>query len=174
MDEALPARPAGFWIRAVALAVDIVVFIVAQLLLARLARALWGPSPDGGTPLHAAVTFFTLIFALAYTTTLHVVAGQTIGKSLVGVRVVGVDGGLLTVGPAFLRHLAYFISAATFGFGFLMAGLRRDKRALHDLIAGSRVERVRLRRRAMRRAAAPRPTLQDAAVPPAAEPGPGV
>lgn len=174
MDEALPPRPAGFWIRAVALAIDIVVFVLAQLLLARLARALWGPGAGGDTPMRAAVTLFTLIFALCYTTTLHVVAGQTIGKSLVGVRVVGLDGALLTVGPAFLRHLAYFVSAATFGFGFLMGGLRRDKRALHDLIAGSRVERVRARRRAMRRAAAPRPTLQDAAVPPAPQPGPGV
>jgi len=29
-----------------------------------------------------------------------------------------------------------------FALGFVMAGLRRDKRALHDLIAGTRVERL--------------------------------
>src|SRR5207244_9479926 len=28
------------------------------------------------------------------------------------------------------------------GLGYVMAGLRHDKRALHDLIAGTRVERV--------------------------------
>jgi hypothetical protein len=66
----------------------------------------------------------------------HTVAGQTLGKSVVGVRVVGTDGARLTFGP-FLRYLASGLPLATCGFG-LMA-LRRDKRALHDLIAGSRV-----------------------------------
>jgi uncharacterized RDD family membrane protein YckC len=28
------------------------------------------------------------------------------------------------------------------GIGYLMAGLRTDKRALHDLLAGTRVERL--------------------------------
>jgi hypothetical protein len=68
--------------------------------------------------------------------------GQTIGKSLVGVRVVGTDGRLLTVGAALLRYVGYYLSFFTFMLGFIMAGLRRDKRALHDLLAGSRVERL--------------------------------
>jgi uncharacterized RDD family membrane protein YckC len=34
------------------------------------------------------------------------------------------------------------LSAVLFGIGYLMAGLRSDKRALHDLIAGTRVERL--------------------------------
>ena len=69
------------------------------------------------------------------------VAGQTLGKAVVGIRVVGTDGALLTFGPAFLRYLASGLSVVPLGFGYLMAALRRDKRALHDLIAGSRVER---------------------------------
>jgi|SRR5437763_4355584 len=174
MDDAVPARPAGFWIRAVALAIDVVVFVLVQMALARLARALWGPAPGGGTPAAAAVTVFTLLFTAAYATTLHTLAGQTIGKSLVGVRVVAADGARLTVGPALLRYLAYYLSAATLGVGFLAAGLRRDKRALHDLIAGSRVERLRASRRALRRAAArPPSTLQDPAVSHAPDLGPG-
>ncbi len=175
MDDAVPARPAGFWIRAVALAIDILVFVLVQIALARLARALWGPASDGGTPAPAAVTLFTLLFTAAYSTTLHALAGQTIGKSLVGVRVVAPDGALLTIGPALLRYLACYISAAPLGFGFLIAALRQDKRALHDLIAGSRVERVRAPRRALRRAAAPRPPapLQDPTVSHAPDPGPG-
>jgi len=34
------------------------------------------------------------------------------------------------------------VSSATLGLGYVMAALRHDKRALHDLIAGTRVERV--------------------------------
>ena len=62
---------------------------------------------------------------------------------LVGVRVVvGAEDGPPPLGAALLRFIAYFASAAPFTLGFVMAGLRRDKRALHDLIAGTRVERL--------------------------------
>jgi uncharacterized RDD family membrane protein YckC len=88
------------------------------------------------------VSMFTLVFAGAYTTGLHALGGQTIGKMLVGARVVVSDGAPPTLGAALLRFFAYFASAAPFTAGFLMAGLRHDRRALHDLIAGTRVERV--------------------------------
>jgi uncharacterized RDD family membrane protein YckC len=175
MDEAPAPRPAGFWIRAVALAIDLVVFALVQASFGLLATWLIGPTTeaDGGQP--PAVFLFTLLFTASYTTVLHTVAGQTIGKSLVGIRVVGADGALLTAGPAVLRYLAYYVSAIPLGFGFLVAALRRDKRALHDLIAGSRVERLPPRRRVVRRAVPARPpvgTLQEPAVP-HADPGGG-
>lgn len=42
-----------------------------------------------------------------------------------------------TLGQSFIRCLAYGISYLTLCAGFLMAGLNREKRALHDLIAGT-------------------------------------
>jgi uncharacterized RDD family membrane protein YckC len=176
MDEALTRRPAGFWIRALALVLDLVVFALVQTALGRLSRALLGPGDDGGIPARAAVTLFTLLFTAAYTTTLHTLGGQTIGKSLLRVRVVAADGAAVTFGPALLRYFAYFVSAVPLGLGFLMAGMRRDKRALHDLIAGTRVERVGVPRAGARRPPAPSPpppTLQDAAVPAAPDVGRG-
>jgi uncharacterized RDD family membrane protein YckC len=172
MDSALPARPAGFWIRAVALAIDAAVFALVQLSLEAIATAMLGPAVEGVESGHAAVPLFTLIFTAAYTTVLHTVAGQTIGKSLVGIRVVAADGAPLTAGPAFLRYLAYFISLIPLGFGYLVAGLRRDKRALHDLIAGSRVERLPRRRRVVRRPITPRPPAS--VTPPPAPPEPAL
>jgi uncharacterized RDD family membrane protein YckC len=173
MEGASAPRPAGFWIRAGALAIDLVVFALVQASFGLLATWLMGPSPEGeGAP--PSVFFFTLLFTAAYTTVLHTVAGQTIGKSLAGIRVVGVDGALLTAGPALLRYLACFISAIPLGFGFLVAALRRDKRALHDLIAGSRVERLPWGRRVARRAVLPASgTLQEPAVPRAGAEGSG-
>jgi uncharacterized RDD family membrane protein YckC len=94
------------------------------------------------------------VFAGAYTTVLHALGGQTIGKLIVGVRVVVGNGELPPLGTAFLRHLAYFASAAIFALGFVMAALRADKRALHDLIAGTRVERQ------------PKPAAAESAPPP--------
>lgn len=168
MDELESTQPAGFWMRAAALAVDVLVYLFAHAAFKGLARMLWGPGPGGNTAAEGAVALFILVFALAYTTTLHIVAGATIGKALLGMRVVlAADGAPITFGPAFLRHLAYFVSAMPLGFGFFMAGMRRDKRALHDLIAGTRVERT-MRRRVVRRPAVPvQPpsgTLQEPAV----------
>jgi len=153
-------RPAGFWIRAVALAIDVVVCVLVQMSFGVLGRVLMG-SAGADSSAHSTAFLFTAIFAAAYWTTLHMVAGQTLGKAVVGVRVVATDGALLTFGPSFLRYLASGLSLATLGFGYLMAALRRDKRALHDLIAGSRVERPRpMVRRVVRPA------------PPAVEPAP--
>src|SRR6185436_12689683 len=137
MDDVLPTRPAGFWVRAVAFAIDAVVCTLVQMSFNALGYLLIGSAGEGSAAGPTAF-FFTVIFAAAYWTTLHMVAGQTLGKSIVGVRVVSTDGALLTFGPAFLRYLASGLSLAIVGFGYLMAGLRRDKRALHDLIAGSR------------------------------------
>ena len=172
MDDAVITRPAGFWIRVMAFVLDLIVYLLVSLSFSRLARVLWGPGVDGGAPAEGAVIFFTVLFAIVYTTTLHSMGGQTIGKALVGIRVVAAtDGAPLTVGPALLRHLASFLSAFPVGFGYIVAGLRRDKRAMHDLIAGSRVEWVP-RRRVSRRIAprSPGPGLQDAAVAPAPPP----
>jgi uncharacterized RDD family membrane protein YckC len=134
-------RPAGFWVRAVALAIDLLVLMFVDGTFKFTARRLWGAGVDDSAGLHSMTTLFTLIFAGVYVTILHAAAGQTIGKLVVRAHVVLVDGGPVPVGVALLRFFAYFVSCLTLGLGYLMAGLRRDKRALHDLIAGTRVER---------------------------------
>jgi uncharacterized RDD family membrane protein YckC len=134
-------RPAGFWIRAAAAAIDAVVLAFVDLSLGLVARKVWGETVEESAVLHGAVVLFTLIFAALYVTLLHAAAGQTIGKMLVRAHVVLVDGAAVPVGTSLLRFLACFASAAPLGMGFVMAGLRRDKRALHDLLAGTRVER---------------------------------
>jgi uncharacterized RDD family membrane protein YckC len=134
-------RPAGFWIRAVAAAIDFGVFFVVLLSFRVIGARVWGGDIENAASFRSLASFFTVVFAGAYTTVLHSLAGQTIGKMIVGVRVVGGDDGPPPFGAALLRFIAYFASAAPLTLGFAMAGLRRDKRALHDLIAGTRVDR---------------------------------
>jgi len=88
------------------------------------------------------VSLFTVLVTVLYTLVLHALTGQTLGKLATGVRVVNVDGSPLTFGTALLRYLGYFLSFLPFGLGFVVAGLRKDKRALHDLLAGTRAERL--------------------------------
>jgi uncharacterized RDD family membrane protein YckC len=136
-------RPAGFWIRAVAALVDFSVFFFVQMSFGFIAGKVVGPDVEDTMAFLPLVWMFTLLFAAVYTTVLHGrVGGQTIGKMLVGIRVVDVDGATVSVGAALLRFGGYFGSLAMFGLGYVMAALRRDKRAFHDLIAGTRVERI--------------------------------
>jgi len=130
-------HPAGFWIRLVAFAIDLLVITIAQLLLQLIAAARLGDRALG------AVGFFTFVFAVAYPTVLHAIGGQTIGKLATRVRVVALDGGALPLGASFLRALVFWAALVfTLGIGHIVAGLRKDKRAFHDLLAGSRAERL--------------------------------
>ena len=137
------ARPAGLWIRAVAAALDFGIFLLVKLSFDLLGLQLWGLEAGSSLEFVLALWTCTLVFAGAYTVVLHALFGQTVGKMIVGVRVVvGDDGAPPPLGASLLRWAAYSASVATLGLGYAMAGLRRDKRALHDLIAGTRVERV--------------------------------
>lgn len=69
----------------------------------------------------------------------------TAGKWLLNIRVRAADGGDLPFGKSLVRALAYFLSSATFNLGYLAALVTRDKRALHDFVAGSRVVSVKER-----------------------------
>jgi len=135
-------RPAGFWIRAVALGLDFVVLFLVELSLGAVAGLVGGSEVESSLGLAPMVWIFTMIFAGLYTSTMHSISGQTVGKMLLRVRVVDLDGRPPGFGAALLRHIAYFISLGIFGLGYLMAALRQDKRALHDLIASTRVEHV--------------------------------
>lgn len=77
------------------------------------------------------------VWAFAYSFSSHAVAGRTLGKGVVGIRVVSADGSPLSVRQAFVRTLAFPLSALLFGLGFLLILVQREHRALHDLIAGT-------------------------------------
>ena len=133
-------RPAGFWIRAVAVLIDGVVLIVAQGILFGAGWMLWGSGLSAGMAVKGATQLFSSLIGAAYTIAFHWIWGQTLGKMALQIRVVSMDGGRLSFGQAVGRYFATFLSALILGIGFVMAGVRSDKRALHDLLAGTRVE----------------------------------
>ncbi|MBI5597440.1 MAG: RDD family protein [Elusimicrobia bacterium] len=65
-------------------------------------------------------------------------SGATFGKRLFGLRVVGADGGRLSVPRACVRALGYLVSLPL-NLGFLWSLVHPDSRTWHDLLAGSRV-----------------------------------
>jgi uncharacterized RDD family membrane protein YckC len=66
-------------------------------------------------------------------------SGKTFGMALLGVRVVDKSGAQVRPREAIVRTLALPLSFLLLGLGFLGILVQRDRRALHDLIAGTAV-----------------------------------
>ena len=92
-------------------------------------------SPSPRLPRRVALVVWAFVY-MAYPLA---AAGRTFGMAIVGVRVVRADGRDLDRRHAMVRVLALPLSFLLFGLGFLLILLRRDRRALHDLIASTAV-----------------------------------
>jgi uncharacterized RDD family membrane protein YckC len=145
---ARPAHYAGFVIRAVAFAIDLVVLGVftTPLTLAGIAGVRAGLLASGtGVGFLETEEALPRLFALAwlamaaiYFTALHAGTGQTIGKAVVGIAVRRArDLAGIGVFRSLVRVVAYAASAAAFFLGFLTVILNPRKRAWHDYLAGT-------------------------------------
>ena len=79
------------------------------------------------------------IWLFVYWWVLVAIAGKTVGKALLGLRVVSREGAVLSSSRAALRAISLPFSYALFGMGFLGIIVGRERRALHDITAGSAV-----------------------------------
>jgi uncharacterized RDD family membrane protein YckC len=66
-------------------------------------------------------------------------SGKSLGMALVGVRVVRADGSSVPFSRAAVRALCLPFSILFFGLGCLLILVQPERRALHDLIAGTAV-----------------------------------
>jgi uncharacterized RDD family membrane protein YckC len=154
------ARPCGFWARLAAYVIDAsVIFGMFYLLWSRLAIAQQWPMPvwlnlgndqalnDAAVKQfwkecqawgnHAAPIYYPIFFL--YDVLMNGRFGATLGKMTIGARIVLGDGSPLGYRRAAWRWMAARVSDFFFGAGYLLIALRSDKRALHDLLAGTRV-----------------------------------
>jgi uncharacterized RDD family membrane protein YckC len=119
-------RYGGFWIRVLANLIDSLLLLVPWYLLQRTL----GP---GGGLLSAAIDW--LYYALMESSTNQ----ATFGKLACGLAVTDTDGNRISFGRATGRYFAKILSAIPLGLGFAMVGWTRQKRGLHDFIAGTLV-----------------------------------
>lgn len=68
--------------------------------------------------------------------------GQTVGMKPWRLRVVGADGGAIDFRRALLRFAVALVSLAALGLGFLWCLIDRERRAWHDIAAGTLLVRV--------------------------------
>lgn len=90
------------------------------------------PIPFGG---------FLAMLAFGYVSAFTVAGGQTIGKMVMSLRVIGDDGRPVDAAGGMLRALGCMLVPITFGLSYVPALVTSDHRALHDRLAGTRVVR---------------------------------
>jgi len=142
-DVGLQGTYAGFVTRFAGFLIDIVTIAVLFTLGAHvidyLVSALRGPSFSLATDAPRLSGLVLVIWAFVYCAYPLAVSGRTLGMAVVGLRATRRDGTELGGWHAVIRVLAFPLSFLLFGFGFLLILLKRDRRALHDLIADSAV-----------------------------------
>jgi len=82
---------------------------------------------------------FLAVLAFGYVSAFTVAGGQTIGKMLLSLRVIGDDGRPIDAAGGMLRALGCMLVPITLGLSYLPALFTSDHRALHDRLAGTRV-----------------------------------
>lgn len=148
----LAPRPAGFGWRLLAWALDLILFSLGSLipfapLLAVLGAEHYLLSPEALPPslqtkawLAGGCSVLWALFALYYVVHGWARRGGTPGTRLLGLRLVDWQQRVPIGYPrALLRVVALLVSLLTLGAGFLLPVFRKDRKALHDLLAGTSV-----------------------------------
>ena len=82
---------------------------------------------------------FLLLLGFGYVAAFTVAGGQTIGKMLLKLRVIGDDGRPIDAAGGVLRAVGCMLVPATLGLSYVPALFSSDHRAIHDRLAGTRV-----------------------------------
>lgn len=109
----------------------------------------------------------TAVLFLIYWVVVPARSGQTLGKRGFSIRIVRLGHRELGYVGGGLRLLGYGLNLLTLGAGFLMAFFRKDRRGLHDLLAGTQVVAVEAQPLIL-----PPPTPEPSSPPPVWEPRP--
>jgi uncharacterized RDD family membrane protein YckC len=113
------ANRAGFWIRMVALLLDLILVAIVCGILS--------------IPTHRGL----LLILASYGAVMWKLKGTTIGGIVCGLRVVRLDGRAIDWPTAIVRALGSFLSAALAGLGFIWVVFDPERQSWHDKIAGT-------------------------------------
>jgi uncharacterized RDD family membrane protein YckC len=140
-----PLEPAGLALRFIAVLLDgIIVFFPASLVIGLLSGGGYADSGPGyanaGINVEGKAFLLFLIFGLCYYVFFESLSGATLGKRMVGIRVVDEAGTELGVGAALVRNLLRPVDALFFylvGAIFALTsprGQRLGDRAAHSVV----------------------------------------
>jgi uncharacterized RDD family membrane protein YckC len=141
---------AGFWIRFLARIIDglIVGFFQGVIFVLIGVKSPLSSLPSRADPAAAQAAMMALsgsVYAISIGTALCYevlflgLLGATPGKLALGLKVITDEGEPIGILRAFFRYWALGLGYCTCYIGFIMAAFSENKRALHDMICGTRV-----------------------------------
>jgi uncharacterized RDD family membrane protein YckC len=148
MAESAPISTASVGARVAGGVIDVLILggvdLVVVYFTLKLCDMTYIQTPS--LPMAPLVSFLGLLNG-GYLATFVAANGQTIGKMAAGTRVVPADPAAAThqhvsFGQAVIRAAGYLVSLLPAGLGFLPALVGRERRALHDRLADTRVIRA--------------------------------
>ncbi|MBS1834556.1 MAG: RDD family protein [Acidobacteria bacterium] len=137
-----PRRYGGFWIRFVAILIDGLILGIAGALISFPVQLAVGAISDNPMSLIAISGLLQLVQmagAAAYMGYFLSTKGATIGKQVMGLKVIRSDGSPITFQRGVGRYFASMVSALILGLGYIIAAFDAEKRTLHDYICDTRV-----------------------------------
>lgn len=153
VPENMEGEFAGFATRMAAFLIDIVIINLSTLFVSAViwlvfdffdnALAIFVNQPlpyfsTVSTWITAAISFTTLLVMVwLYPTFFWMLNGQTIGKRIMGLRVVRMDGKKMTLVKGLVRVLGYLIGAIPILLGFIWVLFSNERRGWHDYLAGT-------------------------------------
>ena len=132
---------AGFFTRLVAFLIDAFVIVIAVGVVVFIGRFMGAFRRVSGPTLRVVQSVTFLVAAgiyIGYYLLLWTLAGVTIGKRIMGLIIVGTDGGHVTFGMALRRYMGYYLSAFLL-LGYFWVILDPRRQAWHDKLGSTLV-----------------------------------
>ena len=141
----------GFWIRFVAVVIDALVILIVVLPLSAIMALMIAVAGKVVSMPAFGVHLVRVIAGLGFSTCANWIyeaalesstKQATLGKMALGLKVTDLDGRRISFARATARHFSKILSGMIMLIGYIMAGFTERKQALHDVIAGTLVERT--------------------------------
>ena len=142
MGGTLAINYVGFWSRFIAWIIDYIIILIFYLICSVIAGVIGAAvGGDAGASIFLLLQLNIYFVAVLYMPYMEASESQaTVGKQVLGMKVVDLDGNRITFLKAFIRSpIGKFISGIVLGLGFLIIGFHSRKQGLHDMIAGTYV-----------------------------------
>lgn len=131
---------AGFWTRFWAYVIDLlIVSSISGIFIKPVFRVLDIKISNPSFLLFSPYKVTLLIIFLGYFALMTKIAGQTVGKMILGIKVVRHDGGKLTWGTVLFREVIGRFISKLLTIPYLLVIFMPKKEALHDLFADTYV-----------------------------------
>jgi len=131
---------AGFWLRFWAYLIDLVVVMsLDSLLIKPIFRAFNISQYD--LAVFSPITIGSAVVFYLYFVLMTKFLGQTLGKMVLGLKVVSLKEGSLSWGTVIFRELIgrFIVRTLLYGISYILVGIFPKKQGLHDLFADTSV-----------------------------------